>query len=104
MPEDGDGQAEKAGSVKEQNRRLGMPERVMSFTELVALGYSRAQLKTYCREEDFPGIKTPGGGKWLVYVEQLPAWIEKYNRRNNIRSEAVKRMKRRQMHGRRRLA
>lgn len=81
-----------------------MEQRILSFTQLVELGYSRDQLKTYCREPDFPGTKTPGGGKWLVYADRLPAWIEKYNRRNGIMSVAVKRAKRRKTYGRRKLA
>ncbi len=79
-------------------------KRVMSFTQLVELGYSRENLKTYCREEDFPGYKSAGGGKWFVYVDDLPEWIQRYNRRREIMSETVKRTKRRKIYGRRKPA
>ncbi len=77
-------------------------KRVMSFTQLVELGYSRDQLKRYAQEEDFPGFKTPGGGKWFVYVDDLPDWIERFNLRQNNLSETVKRSTRRRIFGRRR--
>ena len=77
---------------------------VMSFTQLVKAGYSREQLKRYSQEEDFPGYKSAGGGKWFVYVDDLPGWIEKFNRKREIMSEAVRRQKRRKALGRRRLA
>ena len=71
-------------------------EKVMSFTQLKELGYSREALKRYSQEADFPGYKTPGGGKWMVYVDRLPAWIEEFNgRRENI-AIAVKRFRKRQ--------
>lgn len=77
-------------------------KRVMSFTQLVELGYSRDQLKRYAQEEDFPGYKTVGGGKWFVYVDDLPSWIERFNLRQNNVSETVKRSMRRRIFGRRR--
>lgn len=77
-------------------------KRVMSFTQLVELGYSRDQLKRYAQEEDFPGFKTPGGGKWFVYVDDLPDWIEIFNQRHSNVSETVRRSIRRRIFGRRR--
>ena len=77
-------------------------KQVMSFTELVGMGYSKDQLKRYSQEEDFPGYKTPGGGKWLVYVDDLPSWIERFNLKQNNLSETVKRSMRRRIFGRRR--
>lgn len=78
-----------------------MPERVASISELVKMGYSRAALKEYVQDETFPGYKTPGGGKWYVYVEKLPAWIEHYNRTRRIESAAVTRARRRKVFGKR---
>ena len=77
-------------------------KQVMSFTQLVSIGYSKSQLKRYSQEEDFPGYKTPGGGKWLVYVDDLPSLIERFNLRQNNLSETVKRSMRRKIFGRRR--
>lgn len=76
-------------------------KRVMSFTQLVELGYSRDQLKRYAQEEDFPGYKTAGGGKWFVYVDDLPDWIEIFNQRHGNVSETVRRSIRRRIFGRR---
>ena len=77
-------------------------KQVMSFTQLVEAGYSKDQLKRYSQEEDFPGYKTSGGGKWFVYVDDLPSWIERFNLRQNNLSEAVKRSMRRKIFGKRR--
>ena len=77
-------------------------KQVMSFTQLVGVGYSKDQLKRYSQEEDFPGYKTPGGGKWLVYVDDLPSSIERFNLKQNDLSETVKRSMRRRIFGRRR--
>lgn len=77
---------------------------VMSFTQLVGLGYSREALKKYSREADFPGYKSPGGGKWFVYVDDLAEWISQYNERRENISEAVKHFRKRQKHGRRKRA
>ena len=77
-------------------------KQVMSFTQLVSMGYSRDQLKRYSQEEDFPGYKTPGGGKWLVYADDLPSWIERFNLKRNNVSKTVKRSMRRKIFGRRR--
>jgi hypothetical protein len=79
-------------------------KQVMSFTELCELGYSRDELKRYSQEEDFPGYKTAGGGKWLVYVDDLPSWIERFNQRHGNVSETVKRSMRRRIFGRRKPA
>ena len=79
-------------------------KKVMSFTELCELGYSRDELKRYSQEEDFPGYKTAGGGKWLVYVDDLPSWIERFNLKRNNVSETVKRSMRRRIFGRRKPA
>ena len=76
-------------------------KRIMSFTQLAELGYSREDLKAYSREEDFPGYKSAGGGKWWVYVDDLPGWIQRHNRKREIVSEAVKRRKRRKIYGKR---
>ena len=77
-------------------------KQVMSFTQLVSMGYSRDQLKRYSQEEDFPGYKTAGGGKWLVYADDLPSWIERFNLKRNNVSKTVKRSMRRRIFGRRR--
>lgn len=78
-----------------------MAKRVMSFTQLVELGYSREALKRYCQEVDFPGYKSPGGGKWFVYVDDLPDWIDLFNDRRNNVAETVKHFRQRQKYGRR---
>lgn len=69
-------------------------KKVMSISELVSEGYSRDALKAYVREDDFPGYKTPGGGKWMVYTDRLPGWIEKYNRRKALIRPTVRRRRR----------
>jgi len=79
-------------------------KKIMSFTKLCELGYSRESLKRYSQESDFPGYKTPGGGKWLVYADDLPGWIEKFNARQNNASVTIQRATRRRIFGRRRTA
>lgn len=81
-----------------------MPEKVASISELVKMGYSRAALKAYVQDETFPGYKTPGGGKWYVYVDKLPGWIEHYNRVRRNESAAVTRSRRRKIYGKRGIA
>lgn len=54
------------------------PKLLMSITELVQMGYSKADLKNYIRIKGFPCIRTQGGGKYLIETDKLDAWIVEY--------------------------
>lgn len=53
------------------------PKKIMSITELVALGFSRDELKRYTRISSCPATKTYGGGKWLFDTEKFEEWRNK---------------------------
>ena len=50
-------------------------KRFMSITELVALGWSRSDLKQYVNAKGAPVIRTAGGGKCLFDTTKLDEWV-----------------------------
>ena len=50
---------------------------IYSITELVKLGYSRADLKCIAHAKGSPAFKSAGGGKWFFDKEKLDKFIEK---------------------------
>lgn len=51
---------------------------LMSITELVKLGYSRAVLNDWVHIYDFPALKTSPKGKWLIDTTKLEKWLLKH--------------------------
>ena len=54
------------------------PKRFMSITELVCMGYPKAQLvcDVHARGQNFARL-TPGGGKWIIDTSKYEKWLEK---------------------------
>lgn len=50
--------------------------KVMSASELVALGWSRTDLMRIAHSKKSPAFKTGGGGKWMFDIEKLEKYIE----------------------------
>lgn len=57
------------------------PKMWMSISEMVALGFSRAQLNfdVHHRRQDF-AYKTPRGGKWLINPYKYEKFLTKERR------------------------
>lgn len=58
------------------------PKQLMSITELVAMGYSRWDLRCYANAKGAPVIRTIGKGKTLYLTEKLDDFIIKMQKIN----------------------
>ena len=62
---------------------MTFPKPIMSLKELRDIGFPRQTLIEYTYIKDFPGFKTPGGGKWLVDTEKFSKWLESRKKRQH---------------------
>jgi hypothetical protein len=61
---------------------MNYPKPLMSITELVAMGYSRWDLKCYANAKGAPVIRTIGRGKSLFMTDKLDEFIMKMQKIN----------------------
>ncbi len=69
---------------------MSYPKKLMSITELTAIGFSREDLEKWVHQTDFPTFRSGTRGTWRINTDYLDAWLIKHNYMKHPSSDLIR--------------